>query len=125
MYDERQFFRIGRNIPGMKRKNKRDILRKLIDIPPSHVIGTEYGYTATGQGMRQIRATHSSLPIRLSLMAAMEEKFAQIEKEYTSSDTGLLYAKIRFRCILMVEEIVRDMRNVPGRIAEAVMMRGY
>ena len=37
-------------VTATERNIVREIISGVLDIPPSHVIGTEYGYTATGQG---------------------------------------------------------------------------
>ena len=37
-------------VTATERNNVRELIKGMLAIPPSHVIGTEYGYTATGQG---------------------------------------------------------------------------
>ena len=37
-------------VTATERNIVREVIRGTLNIPPSHVIGTEYGYTATGQG---------------------------------------------------------------------------
>ena len=37
-------------VTATERNIVREVIRGVLNIPPSHVIGTEYGYTATGQG---------------------------------------------------------------------------
>lgn len=37
-------------VTATERNIVREVIRGTLDIPPSHVIGTEYGYTAVGQG---------------------------------------------------------------------------